>query len=330
MRPGEASKVLSMLVRSDEEALGHWSARAKNTPPLSREMLVWWRDHLLEVAGWLEAGAADELEAAQLALSRPNPPAGHQETDPEAVPDTAPDPPIAPPVASAIPVPASASSVPGATSTRSPWAAPPSTPSAPVPRTTAVDPADVAAALAAGPTPFQGNAHAPPSAVPAGPSDQAGDTAWVDPSVAATAEAPGEGVVGSTEFMGPFNPDDFPDPVPFEGQAAAPPSSLDSTPHPAKGETAAVSPADVAAAMTGFHAFEAPAMSIETYAALVVATENADEAVRAAVHRHHGLADEAARRQLDQEFGRALRRDEALRQAFARAVASERAKRGRR
>ncbi|MEQ9322409.1 MAG: hypothetical protein RIF41_24805 [Polyangiaceae bacterium] len=326
MRPGEASKVLSMLVRSDDEALGHWSARAKNTPPLSREMLVWWRDHLLEVADWLEAGAADDLEAARQALSRPNhPPAGHQETVHEAVPDMAPD----PPVASAIPVPVSASSVPGATSTRSPWAAPPSTPSAPVPRTTAVDPADVAAALAAGPTPFQGNAPAPPSAVPAGPSDQAGDTAWVDPSVVAAAEAPGEGVVGSTEFMGPFNPDDFPDPVPFEGQAAAPPSSLDSTPHPAKGETAAVDPADVAAAMTGFHAFEAPAMSIETYAALVVSTENADEAARAALHRHHGLAGEAARRELDQDFGRALRRDAALREAFARAIAAERAKRGR-
>ena len=126
----------------------------------------------------------------------------------------------------------------------------------------------------------------------------------------------------STEFMAPIDPDTLAKSTPFQGQAAPPSSAVDDEPHPAAGGTAAVNPAEVAAAVTS--AFspvpEGAPMQVERYAIIVLLTEGATDARRQEVHEQYGIGSEEERSRLDQEFGRALRRSDALRRDFERAL----------
>ncbi|MEZ4445446.1 MAG: hypothetical protein R3B72_40605 [Polyangiaceae bacterium] len=128
--------------------------------------------------------------------------------------------------------------------------------------------------------------------------------------------SPGAGV-DATSFMAPI---ELADPVPFRGNAVAPPSAVEEEPHPAIGSTGLLDLDAVAAIATNVFApankESELALPLDRYAVVVLLTENADEARRAQVHREYGIADEAARRKLDQDVGRALRKDAKLRETL--------------
>ncbi|MEZ4447219.1 MAG: hypothetical protein R3B72_49525 [Polyangiaceae bacterium] len=120
--------------------------------------------------------------------------------------------------------------------------------------------------------------------------------------------------------MAPLNLPDYAEPVPFQGKVAAPPSAVEDEPHPAMGGTAAVNLAEVAAIATGVFSPVGEDLGLplplEKYAVVVLLTENANEARRAQVHREYGIVDETARQKLDQDVGRALRKEAKLRERF--------------
>ena len=65
---------------------------------------------------------------------------------------------------------------------------------------------------------------------------------------------------------------------------------------------------------------EGAPMQVERYAIIVLLTEGATDARRQEVHEQYGIGSEEERSRLDQEFGRALRRSDALRRDFERAL----------
>lgn len=127
-----------------------------------------------------------------------------------------------------------------------------------------------------------------------------------------------------TALMAPLDLDEAAKlpPTPFRGDARPPPSAaLDA--HPSAGETGAVDPADIAAALTSPFTpqLQAGDTDVDRYAAIVAFTEHASADKLAEVHAHYGLRDEAARRALDQRMGSAFRSEPALKARFAQELA---------
>ncbi len=144
------------------------------------------------------------------------------------------------------------------------------------------------------------------------------------PRETSAAPPPSSGDLDGTALMAPLDLDEAGKrpPLPFQGQAPAPPSVALQA-HPSAGETGTVDPADIAAALASPFAarLQAGDLDVDRYAAIVAFTEQGSPDKRAEVHAHYGLADEAARRALDQQMASAFRNQPALKARFEQALA---------
>ena len=132
-------------------------------------------------------------------------------------------------------------------------------------------------------------------------------SAWAEPLPVATDQSEShDGSIDETAIANPAIVLD--DPVPFSGSVDEVPAAASRLPeHPGSGATAPVDHAVIAQAKAlAFDSLKHTAEDVARYAKIVAATEAAPDK-RAEIHEQHGIADEPARRAMDQTMGQAFR-----------------------
>ncbi|MEZ4447264.1 MAG: hypothetical protein R3B72_49750 [Polyangiaceae bacterium] len=196
----EAARILTQLMRCENDDLDHYVKRTGAGEGLAEGDLRWCRDFLLGLAERLDAGDAHHMQllrhaidqaakapalAAEAAAEMPHRGAEPSRDEPRAMaPEPAvPLPSLAPAVPSVSPSPPPPAAPRGGQPPASPWAAAPQA-APPPPSTAFLDPHELSAAVRAAELPFTGQAAPPPpGAELVGEPDMKGETDWLDPAM---------------------------------------------------------------------------------------------------------------------------------------------------